>query len=99
MNWKYSLNAVFVNFGNLAIRRPLMCLLVSCFFLVGLAYSATQLKQDMSSESFFEPDSPVFLKFQDFRKTFGRDEFFLIMVETENMYRPDFLQAFSDFHH
>ena len=75
------------------------------FILIGMslltAFMVSQfryLQFDTSTESFFHESDPTLVAYNEFRDQFGRDEMLLIMVQSKDLFKPEFLNKLKAFH-
>jgi len=66
--------------------------------IVFLGIQLSSLRIDSTIEGFLSPDSPELLKYNEFKDLFGRDEFFLFALETENLYDLKFINGLKLLH-
>ena len=67
--------------------------------LTGLAINQLpHLKLDTSNESFFHKDDPTLLQYEQFLEEFDRDEIIVVGIQTENIFKEDFLTRLSALH-
>lgn len=64
---------------------------------LALAWPASQLKLDESIESFYAPDDPFLLAYQESKRTFGGDEFVMVAYEAENPTSQEELHRIREF--
>lgn len=96
--WKHAIESGFEKLGLILGRHP-MYWLVGCLVIIfGLASQLGQLKQDTSFEGFLPEESSVIQAYLDFKEKFGRDETFVITIETEEPYTQEFATHLRDFH-
>ncbi|MCG8537683.1 MAG: MMPL family transporter [Pseudomonadales bacterium] len=89
-NWKAKVETGFEKLGLIMGRNPLVWL-VGCLLIIGaLASQLGQLKQDSSIEGFLPEESDVIQSYIAFKEIFGRDETFVITVESEDPYTQTF---------
>ena len=98
MNWKSRLDNIFVAYVQKSMLHPLLNLLIPIVVIAVMGLQLTKLEQDTAIETFFDPESELFMLFDEFRGYFGRDEFFMVMIETDDFYSSEFLKSFSELH-
>ena len=75
-------------------------LTLSIIFLVSaiLAAQLPKLTIDTRDESFFHPDDPTLVAYDQFRYQFGQDDIFFIAMKPENGFTPSFFKTMSQLH-
>lgn len=97
-NWKKKVESQFSALGLMIGKHPWFWLL-TCVLLIGATASQlVHIRQDTTIEGFLEPGSPELVKYDYFKNTFGRDELFLVSVETDDIHDPEFIKTFREFH-
>ncbi|MDH5218584.1 MAG: MMPL family transporter, partial [Gammaproteobacteria bacterium] len=67
--------------------------------LTGLAVNQLpHLKLDTSNESFFHKDDPTLLQYEQFLDEFDRDEIIVVGIQTDDVFKEDFLTRLSALH-
>lgn len=97
-NWKVQVERGFERLGWIMGKYPWRCLLGTLLIIGALASQLGHLKQDSSIEGFLPKDSETILSYIQFKETFGRDETFVITVETENPYTQEFATRLHALH-
>lgn len=97
-SWKASVESGFEQLGLAMGTHPWLWLLGCLLIIGGLASQLGNIKQDSSVEGFLPKDSHVIESYVDFKETFGRDETFVIMIETEDPYTPQFAEQLHKLH-
>ncbi|HAU16597.1 MAG TPA: hypothetical protein DCS92_22955, partial [Gammaproteobacteria bacterium] len=97
-NWKSKVEDGFEQMGLIVGNHPWRWLL-GCLLIIGmLASQLGHLKQDSSIEGFLPKDSKVIQSYVDFKEIFGRDETFVITVETKDPYTQEFATQLHALH-
>ncbi len=79
----------FRRLATLVLRHRLAFTALIIAITGSLAYAtATRLLIDNSAELFMPDDDPSFRALEDLRDAFGRDQFFLVLVEGDVFSRP-----------
>ena len=97
-NIKPKVEQGFYNFGLLVSAHPTKVLLL---IVVTISLFATQLQHirtDSSIEGFLNKDDQKIVTYEKFKDTFGRDQAFIISVETEEIFSQDFSNKLRNFH-
>lgn len=97
-NWKAKVEQGFEQLGWAMGRHPWRWLLGTLLIVMASASQLGHLKQDSSIEGFLPKDSETILSYVQFKETFGRDETFVITVETENPYTQAFATRLHALH-
>jgi uncharacterized protein len=89
-NWKATTERNFGRLGLAMGKHPWRWLL-ACLLVIGaLASQLGLLKQDSSIEGFLPKQADVIRTYVQFKETFGRDETFVITIETDDPYTQKF---------
>ncbi len=91
--------SVFFRRWALLVLRARWLLLAACVALSALCawQVTTRLHMDNSIEAFMVGDSPERVTLDDFRDIFGRDDFFLVLIEGDVFSRP-FVERLEKLH-
>lgn len=87
-----------VRLGRFLIRYPKSVLATVLVLVALLMTQMPQLRMDTSAESFLAGGAKVLDDYDDFRREFGRDEFFVVVITGVDVFSVDFLTALRDFH-
>lgn len=77
---------------NTLLRFPKLVLLLVFIATLGFISQARQVNFDSSLVGFLATDNPDRLVYNDFKERFGLSEYFIILLEAEDVLAPAFLQ-------
>lgn len=97
-NWKAKVETGFERLGMAMGKHPWRWLFACLLVIFALASQLGQLKQDSSIEGFLPETSETIKAYVEFKEIFGRDETFVITVETENPYTQTFATQLHELH-
>jgi predicted RND superfamily exporter protein len=97
-NWQMGIEKKFEGFTYFIIKHRLKALFLLFILVFGLASNLPKIKFDTSTEGFLYEDDPQILKYNAFRKQFGRDEKIIVAVKTDNIFDKEFLEKFFRLH-
>ncbi|MGC1506915.1 efflux RND transporter permease subunit [Ketobacter nezhaii] len=96
--WKLRIEHSFEQLGQMLGKHPGRWLLGCLLIIAGMASQLGHLKQDSSIEGFLPEDSSVVKSYIDFKEIFGRDETFIITVQTDDPYTQTFATQLHALH-
>ncbi len=88
----------FVSLGQVFICWPKTALFVLSIVFAMLVMQLPNLQIDTAAESYLHPDAKPIVDYDAFRKEFGRDEFFVVVVTGVDVFSIDFLKTLKEFH-
>ena len=88
----------FERLGDTLDRKPRRVIAVSLLCVAALASQLPKLTIDTSNEGFLHENDPVRVYYEQFREDFGRDEMIIVAIETQDVFRPDFLRKLKALH-
>ena len=91
------IETAFIAWGYVACRhaKGLIVLMLSVTAL--LASGLPSLEMDNSTDSFLHPDDPIRVRYDEFRRRYGRDERISITIEGD-VFDPEFLTKLRSLH-
>ncbi|WP_028585265.1 efflux RND transporter permease subunit [Desulfogranum mediterraneum] len=89
---------IFGRIGGWAFEHRWLALALVLVVNILLLAQLSQLRVDMSNESFFRPDDQVLLDYNAFRDQFGKDEFIVIALQPDEVFSLDFLERLRGLH-
>ncbi len=84
--------------GAAICRRPRRVILAALLCVAGFASQIPKLTIDTSNEGFLHRDDPVRIYYEQFREDFGRDEMLIVAIETDDVFRLEFLRKLKALH-
>ena len=96
--WKARIDQGFENLGWAVGTHPWRWLLASLLIIGTLASQLGHLKKDTSVEGFLPKGVGIIQRYDQFKETFGRDETFVITIETDNPYTQTFATQLHALH-
>lgn len=84
--------------GCWAFRHRFLALILVIGINLILVSQLPKLTVDMSNESFFHPNDPVLVGYNQFRDQFGKDEFVVIGIDHPDIFSLPFLSTLKDLH-
>jgi predicted RND superfamily exporter protein len=88
----------FEAWGRWVYRRPKRTIALLVLFVAGMATQLTGVVFDSSLESFLHEDDPLRLRYEDFRREFGRDDLVLVSVEAPDIFSFETLERLRTLH-
>ena len=88
----------FESLGGWLYAHWLVTLVVLAVLIGSLASQLPKITFDTSSEGFLHEQDPTLLRYNDFRRQFGRDEFIIIAVEPPQVFDLGFLARLKQLH-
>lgn len=89
---------IFARLGTMIIHHPKKVLAVILILFAALITQLQYVRIDTSAESFLKPDAKSLIDYDKFRKEFGRDEFFIVVLTGVDVFSLDFLRTLKDIH-
>lgn len=89
---------LFEKFGSLVFRHRWIVIIFTLVLVGLLASQIRNIQFDTSTEGFLHENDDALLTYNEFRKQFGRDEFIVIAIESDNIFSHEFLQKLKSFH-
>lgn len=97
-NWKAKVEKGFEQLGWAIGKHPWRWLLGTLLIIGALASQLGHLRKDTSIEAFLPKGADVIQSYVQFKETFGRDETFVITIETEDPYTQKFATELHALH-
>jgi predicted RND superfamily exporter protein len=88
----------FGRWGALSFRYRWLIIVTMMLGLIALFSQLKYIQFDSSMEGFFHDDDPALLRYNEFRNQYGREDYILVAVETDEVFRLEFLEKFRDLH-
>lgn len=96
--WKSKIESNYGRFALLTAKHPLLFLSIFGSIIVGLSSQLIHIRADASVEGFLEEGSTEITQYTAFKNTFGRDEVFMVIIETEDLFKQSFIDKLRDMH-
>lgn len=93
-----NLATFFVRLGKILITWPKVTLVILSVGFLFMVLQLPRLYMDTSAEGFLLPGSTPIVNYDKFRREFGRDEFFIVIITGVDVFSLDFLETLRDFH-
>ena len=88
----------FRSVGIKIVRYRLAVLFLTVLFVGTLSCYLPKLNVATTLESSFKEHNAVLQDYQRFRDMFGRDDAFVLLIKSEDIFNPQFLVRFKQFH-
>jgi predicted RND superfamily exporter protein len=88
----------FEALGHFVFRHRWLTLFFILALVGAVASQLPRIDIDTSTESYLHRDDPILLRYNEFRRQFGRDEFIIIGIEPSELFSQDFLKKLKGFH-
>jgi predicted RND superfamily exporter protein len=98
MTLRQRIELAFEAWGRWVYHRPKRTIALLCLLVAGMATQLTGLVFDSSLESFLHEDDPLRLRYEDFRREFGRDDLVLVSVEAPDIFSFETLERLRALH-
>lgn len=82
--------------GLVSRRFPILLLLFA--FVGGLGFGVPKIKLETHAERFLSPGHEARNRYDEFKLDFGLDTPILLMLETKDVFAPDFLRSLAELH-
>lgn len=92
------LEAGFERLGKASCDYPWFFITLSLAIFVFFSWQLRFAVMDTSTEGFLKRDDPALVAYENFRAEFGRDESFLVAIETDNVFAPEFIPQLIALH-
>ncbi len=97
-NTPHRASLFFESLITVMLRFRILVLLCVFLFAAALGAELRHLVFDTSNEGFLHEDDPALLTYNKFREQFGRDDFLVLAVYSENLFSRDTLVRLTDLH-
>ena len=98
MTLRQRIELAFEAWGRWVYRRPKRTIALLFLLVAGMATQLTGVVYDSSLESFLHEDDPLRLRYEDFRREFGRDDLVLVSVEAPEIFSFEALERLRALH-
>lgn len=88
----------FITLGEVLIHSPKASLALILIAFFSLTTQLAYIKIDTSAESFLHKDDPAIVGYDNFRKQFGRDEYFIVALSGDDVFTLEFLTTLKNLH-
>lgn len=96
--WSKKLSRIFVRMGEFMYTHAKWCLAAYVVAIGFMAWQLQYIRVDTAFESFLRKDDPAMVKFDQFRRMFGRDELITIGFEPDQVFDLEFLRTLNEIH-
>ncbi len=83
--------AAFARWAGLLVDHRVAVLALVAALTAVFAWGTSQAKINTANEYFFLPNDEFLVRYDDFKRTFGTDEFVYVLLDTEEVFEPEFL--------
>lgn len=90
------LSRFFDQWARLCFKHAKLVVSISAVVILALGSQALKIKVDISTEAMLRDDDPVRINYQNFRKTFGREDVIILSVPTAGSLNNEFLANIYD---
>lgn len=84
--------------ATLVIQHPLWVILITTLLAALMLAKLPSITLDTSTRGFLKTDHSAIVAYDDFRETFGRDEFIVVSIEADDIFTLEFLAALKSLH-
>lgn len=98
MTLRPKIETAFEAWGRWVYRYPLRTITVVLIGVAALGTRLPALSFETSLESFLHVDDPLRLRYEDFRRQFGRDDLVIVAIEAPDVYALEFLERLRALH-
>jgi predicted RND superfamily exporter protein len=98
MTKKQKFEYYFFKLGQLAYDYPWRFIAGSLLLFFFCTYQLQFLHIDTTTEGFLEKTDPALIEFEEFKKTFGRDEQFVVVFKSDQVFTQEFLSRLAELH-
>lgn len=98
MTLRQRIELAFEAWGRWVYRRPKRTITVLFLVVAGLATQLTGVTYETSLESFLHKQDPLRLRYEDFRREFGRDDLVLVSVHAPDIFSIPVLERLRALH-
>lgn len=95
---RQSIDRAFQRISSLIYDNPWAALFITAILTAILSLGFSRLYIDVTPESMLGENNPSRLSYNKFRKVFENDEVVTILIETDDIFSPQFLSSLKDFH-
>lgn len=92
------IETAFAAWGLWVVHNPFKALLPVLALTFALFAQLPNLSVDTSNEAFFPDDDKALIDYEQFREQFGKDESFVVAIETPDAFSDAFLRKLQRFH-
>ena len=98
MTLRQRIELAFEAWGRWVYRRPKRTMALLFALVAGLATQLTGVTYDTSLESFLHQEDPLRLRYEEFRREFGRDDLVLVSVQAPDIFSIATLERLRALH-
>ena len=84
--------------GKLSYEKPWLFLSLSVLMIVFFSWQLQFAIIDTTTEGFLKKTDPAIITYEKFREEFGRDENFIVAIETDQVFSKEFLSTLIAIH-
>jgi len=88
----------FGRWGRIVYHRAWLIILLCAVVLCALFSQLPHLRIVASTEDYLHENDPIRIQYDEYRQQFGRDERIVLVIETDDVFRLDFLNKLRDLH-
>ncbi|HEY5656274.1 MAG TPA: MMPL family transporter [Myxococcota bacterium] len=98
MTFRHRIEVAFEAWGRWVFHRPKRTITAVVLVVAALATQLSHVTYETSLESFLHERDPLRLRYEDFRREFGRDDLVLVAVEAADIFSFETLERLRDLH-
>ena len=98
MNRRQRIEQGFARLGHAAHDKPYYFIALALLLLLFFVWQLQFLQMDTTTEGFLKKNDPDLVAFERFKQTFGRDEQFIVALESPHIFSHDFLRRLVQLH-
>ncbi|MBW1808285.1 MAG: MMPL family transporter [Deltaproteobacteria bacterium] len=88
----------FADLANWSYRHKYIAIAIPLVITAFMLLQFKNLRLESSLESFFHDDDPAKIAYDEFQDVFGKDDFFIIALQPQNVFDRDFLKDLKKIH-
>jgi predicted RND superfamily exporter protein len=98
VNWKTKIEHKFEDLSDFIYDNRIKVIVAVLAILIAMATQMKYLTVDTSTEGFLHKTDPLRIQYDKFRDQFGRDEKVLIAIQSDDIFKLDFIKKLNKLH-
>ncbi|WP_455755553.1 efflux RND transporter permease subunit [Sulfurimonas sp.] len=98
MNWRTKTESLLEKMGKYITLNPIKIILIMLLLSFVIISNLPKITIDTSTEGFLHSEDPALVRYEAFKEQFGQDEKIMVVINTKNIFEPNFLKKLQKLH-
>jgi len=98
MNWRTKSESLLEKMGKSITLNPIKIIIIILLLSFTIISNLPKITIDTSTEGFLHTNDPALVRYEAFKEQFGQDEKIMVVVNTKDIFEPEFLKKLQKLH-